>query len=403
MFWNSRSMDSKTKISTISLTVNIPRQQFRVALKLESTKADFDLALSSARRISDDVKDLRNAMNEYIVKAETILDKMPELSRDSFVRLFKSETDLFLSNKTDVLFFYKMKMDEAKKEGRISAYGQFKLCMNDLSTYSPNICFESIDERWLKNYSLYLKGKGNSDATVGIKLICLRQIFNVARKQRFIPEHCYPFKTFPISSSPKSKAVLYPEQTKALYEYQPVGLVESRAKAYYFFCYLGNGMNFKDMTMLRFKDIQNDSFTFIREKTKLSSRSGIKEIRVHLHDYMKQIILEHGNPSKNPDDYVFPVLKQGTDMMQQHRDRSRHKRYVNNKLTAIGVKLGFDVHLCLNLARHSFATMLKISGTATSHIGDAMGHASEKTTAIYMKSLPSESMKQLSNQLLAFA
>ncbi len=402
MFWNKRDMNQKTKQSSISITINLPRQQFRVNLKLTSTKAEFDLALSSTRKISDDIRDLRNALNDYMTKAENILNKMPELSRDSFVRLFKSETDLFLSNKTDVLFFYKMKMDEAKKEGRVSAYGQFKLCMNDLSVYSPNICFESIDERWLKNYSLYLKGKGNSDATIGIKLICLRQIFNVARKQKFIPDHCYPFKTFPISSSPKSKAVLYPAQLKLLYEYEPIGLVESRAKAYFFFCYLGNGMNFKDMTMLRFKDIQNDSFTFIREKTKVSCRSGIKEIRVHLHDDMKRIISEYGNPSNKPDDYVFPVLKQGTDLMRQHRDRCRHKRYVNNKLTAIGKKLGFDVHLCLNLARHSFATMLKISGTATSHIGDAMGHTSTKTTEIYMKSLPSESMKQLSNQLLAF-
>lgn len=403
MFWNKRGMDMKTKVSTISLTVNLPRQQFRVALKLTATKVEYDLALSSARKISDDVKELRNAMNEYLVKAETILDKMPELSKDSFVRLFKSETDLFLSNKTDVLYFYQMKMDEAKKEGRISAYGQFKFCMNDLTTYSPNICFESIDEKWLKNYSLYLKGKGNSDTTIAIKMICLRTIFNVARKQKFIPDHCYPFKTYSISSSVKSKAVLYPAQLKTLYEYEPVGIVEARAKAYFFFCYLANGMNFKDMTLLRFKDIQNDSFTFIREKTKLSCRSNVKEIRVYIHDDMKRIIADHGNKSNKPDDYVFPVLKTGTDVYRQHRDRSRYKRYVNGKLSAIGKKLGFDVHLCLNLARHSFATMLKISGTATSHIGDAMGHTSTKTTEIYMKSLPSENMKNLSNQLLAFA
>ena len=402
MFWNKRDMNFKTKEATISLTVNLQRQQFRVSLKISSTKADFDKALSTARNLTDIQKELKQAMNDYILKAETILDRLQEPSKESFVRLFKLETDLFQSNKTEVNFFYQMKQDEAVMEGRIGTSKYFQYGKRCLAIYAPKICFEDIDERWLKSYQMYMKGLGNSDASISIKMRCLRQIFNVARVMGFIPSLLHPFKTFKVPSSTKSKSVLYPAQLKALYDYVPVGIVEKRAKDYFFFCYLANGMNFKDMACLKWKDIHNDSFTFIREKTKFSCRNGVKEIRVHLHEDLKRIIDDYGNKSKKPDSFVFPVLNCKTDLLRQHSDRTRHKRVCNKKLALIGKSLGFDVHLCLNLARHSFATTLKLSGTPVAFIGDALGHTNSKTTEHYMKTLPDENVRQMSAQLLKF-
>lgn len=71
-------------------------------------------------------------------------------------------------------------------------------------------------------------------------------------------------------------------------------------------------------------------------------------------------------------------------------------------LNQIGTKLGFNVRLNLNLARHSFATMLKISGTPTSFITDALGHSNSKTTEHYLKSIPDEKYKNISDKLLEF-
>jgi len=402
MFWNKRNMDLKTKVSTIALTVNLPRLQFRVGLKLESTKADFDLALSSARKITDDVKALRQHMNDYLTKAETILERIESPTRESFVRLFKTETDLFHSNKTDVHFFYLSKMDELLKDGKIGTRKWFIQCRNCLVRYAPKVVFEEIDEKWLKDYHSYLKQRNNSDSTCAMKLRCLKIIFNIAKGQGFISEALNPFKHLKLAASGKSKAVLYPAQLKLLLEYQTKGIREARAKAYFFFCYLGNGMNFKDMTLLKNKDLTGDSFTFIREKTRARMKDGGKIIKVHLHDYMKQIILEHGNKLKAPDDYVFPVLTKGTSLLKQEADKWRHKRVANNMLTKIGKKLGFDVHLCINLARHSFATTLKLNGTPVSFISDCLGHSNTNTTTHYLKALPDENMRQLSNQLLAF-
>ena len=403
MFWNKRDMDEKTKEATISLTVNLPRQQFRVSLKIAATKADFDRALSTARLMSDSAKELKVTLNDYILKAESILDRLQEPTKETFVRLFKAETDLFQSNKTDVLFFYRFKMDEALKEGRVGTNKWFQQCMRCIESYSPKICFEDITEKWIKTYHLTLKNRGNSESTCAMKLRGLKIIFNVAKQQGFIPESCNPFKNISITASAKSKSVLYPIQLKSLYEYQPVGIVETRAKAYFFFCYLANGMNFNDMAHLKWKDIKGDMLTFIREKTKLRCKSGVKEIKVFLHDDMKRIISEYGSSLKKPDDYIFPIMNLKTDLVRQQIDKTRHKRACNRKLAKIGVKLQFDVHLCLNLARHSFATMLKLSGTPLSFISDAMGHTTSKTTEHYLKSIPDENIQQLSGQLLNFA
>ncbi len=52
--------------------------------------------------------------------------------------------------------------------------------------------------------------------------------------------------------------------------------------------------------------------------------------------------------------------------------------------------------------RHSFATRLKLDGTPTAFIGDALGHSSGAVTAYYLKTLPDSKYKQMSENLLKF-
>jgi integrase/recombinase XerD len=58
--------------------------------------------------------------------------------------------------------------------------------------------------------------------------------------------------------------------------------------------------------------------------------------------------------------------------------------------------------LTLNLALHSFATSLKIDGTPTAFINDALGYSSSAVTAHYMKTLPDNKYKEMSERLLEF-
>jgi integrase/recombinase XerD len=80
---------------------------------------------------------------------------------------------------------------------------------------------------------------------------------------------------------------------------------------------------------------------------------------------------------------------------------NRNKKISNKNLSRIGRELGFPVHLCLNLAHHSFATKMKIDNVSLVVISDAMGYTTMLITEHYMKSLPNENLKVMSANLLS--
>ena len=161
-------------------------------------------------------------------------------------------------------------------------------------------------------------------------------------------------------------------------------------------------MNFYDVAMLKYKNISGDIMTFVRHKTKNTSTNGVKEIKVYLHDLTKEIIKEWGNESCNPDDFIFPMLNRKMTAFEMQRKIKRDKGVSNRMLSKIGKELGFDVHLCLGLARHSYATKQKIDGIPIGFISDALGHSNTSTTEHYLKSLPNENLKIMSSNLLSF-
>lgn len=207
---------------------------------------------------------------------------------------------------------------------------------------------------------------GASATTVQIYLRNLRTIFNIAIKQGYISEKHYPFRNYTIGTSAKSKSVLYAADLKKLWEYEGTTLRERRAKDNFFFLYLCNGMNFKDCCYLKFKNIKGDTLSFVREKTKNTNTVADKQITVYLHDEIKNIINTWGNKPGNPDDYIFPILNGYKTAAEKERRRMKVQREINDKLKAIGVKLGIEEKVILGVSRHSFATHLMISGRRNS-------------------------------------
>ena len=59
---------------------------------------------------------------------------------------------------------------------------------------------------------------------------------------------------------------------------------------------------------------------------------------------------------------------------------------MNKALKAIGKELDIPIKLTTYCARHSYATVLKRAGVATSIISESLGHSSEKVTQIYLDS-----------------
>src|ERR1035437_4324892 len=109
-------------------------------------------------------------------------------------------------------------------------------------------------------------------------------------------------------------------------------------------------MNFKDMVCLKWKNIKGETFSFIRQKTKNTSNG--KNITVYISPETQALIDKWGIASSNPDDYVFGIIDDKMTLLKKDECKMRRTRQCNEKLAEMGKTLGFNVHLCLNLARH---------------------------------------------------
>lgn len=399
--WDKRYPKKGTNQCPVQLSISINGLQFKMSLRLYASKEDFDKAMSG-KSGNKEVKELRTEISNYAAKAELILEKLPNPTRESFQRLFKSETDLFNSNKTDVTFLFEEYIEMLKSEERIKTAANMEHALRSLKRYRAKLYFEDIDEAFLKGYRNWMVNNGNSATTAQIYLRNLRTIFNKAIKDGYISQRFYPFLKYSIGTSVKSKSVLYPDQVKKFIVYQPKTLRSRRAKDYWLFCYLCNGINFKDLVYMKNKNIKDDTIVFVREKTKRSNSVADKEIRAYLHPEIVRIIETWGRKSNNPDNFIFPILEGYDSAAERELRRKKIQKQVNQKLKEIGTELGFTIPLILNLARHSFATNLKLSGTPTSFITDSLGHTSVTTTQHYLKSIPDQKIKELSNSLLNF-
>ncbi|PQJ09604.1 hypothetical protein CJD36_016830 [Flavipsychrobacter stenotrophus] len=399
--FDKRYPKAGTDLCPIQLAVNISGLQFKVGLKLYANKADYDKACNS-KGGSEEIKELRRQITEYTTKAETILDRLPKPTREVFQRLFKSETDLFASQKNEITFLFEEYIAHVKSEDRIKTAQNLAGSLKSFKKYKSKIYFEDINEQWLKGYKAFMTKAGNSATTAQIYLRNLRTIFNIAIKQGYISEKHYPFKTFTIGTSAKSKSVLYAEDLKKLWDYEGTTLRERRSLDYFWMCFFSNGFNYKDCCYLKFKNIKGDTLSFVREKTKNTNTVADKQINVYINDKMRSIIDTWGNQPGNPEDYIFPILNGKTTAADKEVRRNKMQKQINANLKAIGKKLGIQEKVILNVARHSFATTLKVNGTPIAFISEAMGHSNVTTTNFYLKSLPTEKAREMSDSLLSF-
>jgi hypothetical protein len=72
-------------------------------------------------------------------------------------------------------------------------------------------------------------------------------------------------------------------------------------------------MNFKDLSLLRYRNLQGEYLVFERAKTVFTSRSNPRPISVFISDDMKRIIERWGNQPQLKESRIFPIIDIGAD------------------------------------------------------------------------------------------
>lgn len=200
-----------------------------------------------------------------------------------------------------------------------------------------------------------------------------------------------------IPSAQGRKLALDEPQKNKLLKYATLNIVARKGVDFWIFSYFCNGMNMADVCHLRFRDLPEGFVIFDRVKTRYTQRNK-KSIVVISRVEIKAIIDRWGNKPGNPNDFVFPVLRDGLTA-QQVQDRIHDFiAEVNSGLAAACADLGIP-KITTYSARHTYATILKNKGASISFLKEALGHADERTTENYLDSFDIETKRKMANLL----
>ena len=243
-----------------------------------------------------------------------------------------------------------------------------------LQEFRPGLDFKDITYTFLKDFEVYLRGKGNGINTVAKHLRQLRTLVNEAINQGYIHADAYPFRKYKIKQEKGRHEFLTPDELKKL---ENLEVSDRKLRhvldAFLFCCYVG----------LRYSDFcQLTPANFIRVNGKRwlhfkSIKTGI-ELRLPLH------LLFEGKALAILDRYniaEFASLGSNSE--------------VNKALSVIAGMARIKKHITYHTARHTCATLLIHQGVPITTVQRLLGHTSVKTTEIYSEILSSTIVKDL--------
>lgn len=342
-------------------------------------------------------KERRKKFDKIHRRAEEIIEEMSVFDYDEFKRRLTGKEAI---KKGTVQEYFEKKISETDK---VSTGKVYRSVLNSLEDFDKNITFQKITPKYLKAYEGWFISKGGSITSIGIYMRHFKAIINRAGKDGLIKS--YPFGVdngkYRIPKSSETKKALSKKEVGMLFDYRTNDWNEYLAKQYWFFSYLCHGMNMVDIANLKFKNIQDNHLKFIRQKTK-DTAAHKKEIVVILSDDIWDIINKIGNEIRDPEKYIFPILKQGMSSEQIHAKVQQHTKNTNKYLKRIAEKLGVNNKLTMYWARHSYSTILLRDGAPIEFISEQLGHADIKTTQNYLDGFEDEQKKKFSACLLNF-
>lgn len=311
-----------------------------------------------------------------------------------------------LSNKSDVLYWYLLAIEQYSKNSQIGTASNYQLSINSLLEFhkKKNLTFNSITPQWLRDYERYMVDvKKRSRTTVGIYLRPLRAIFNTVIAQKIVNSEHYPFgkRKYTIPSPKSTKKALSKEQLKILFETEPRTQDQKKAKAFWFFSYSCNGMNFKDIAYLQYKNIDGNTLQFRRAKTS-NTNSSQAPVIVYLNEFTQSVIDIYGNIIKTPDQYIFSIIDHESVPEERHRQLKNFIRYINQHFGSFAKELGIEEHVSSYWARHSFATQAIRNGASMEYVSEALSHSNLTTTRNYFAGFEDDKKREISNRILQF-
>jgi integrase len=280
---------------------------------------------------------------------------------------------------------FNSKIERLEEEGRPGTASAYRCAINSIQKFTNiDLKFGNITPEWLTRYEKHLLNEDKSIATVGIYMRTLRAVINDGRE--FMTPAQYPFGRgkYEIKKGYGRKMALTLSQINEILKLDLPTEEARKYRSLWYFSFLTNGININDMLRLKYSNIENGEILFLRGKT-VRTNPNQKEIRATLLPEMKVIIKKYGNHDRNPDNYIFPFLKDGMTPKEIRVRVQDVTRRINRRMKIIGESLGYG-SISTYSSRHSFASILKHHHVNIAFISESLGHSDLKTTEAYLSS-----------------
>jgi integrase/recombinase XerD len=404
----------------VKLKIHYNYSDKRYALNYDLTKDEFALSygeqdptkkqLKELKAQGKTLKGLQHTADELLaleLKARNIIRDLEPFSFEQFEKRFLRPT----SSIGNVFYYYKQTIDKLREEGRVSTAVNYEYSQKSIKEYlkaknkrEDYLPFDAVTRDLLEDYERWMQGEGKDLTSVGIYLRPLRALFNQAIEAGEVTRDLYPFSKsrYQIPAGSNVKKALTREDLKKLYEYNTEDPYIIKARAFWFFSYLCNGINVRDICELRYKNIKKDTIEFIRTKTKRTTKANQAPIVAALTPLAQEVIKIYGNRKNSPETYVFPIFKHHMTPEQQLRATLNFTKYINQHIKRLAKLAGVTEDISTYYARHTFSTLSVRSGKSLDFIQKTLGHSNIKTTQLYVGSLESDEIKDNASNLMKF-
>lgn len=375
--------------SPVKLRITFQRERHYYSLK-NTTGENIALIKNDFKKIYGEkprgkFKEFAIYLNKIEDMAREVIRELPIFSFDAFEKRFFSGH----GSKQDLLFLLKNKAQQLKDEGRITTAITFTRAASSLKAFKglEILPITKIDVNFLNEYERWMYGLGKSPTTTGIHLRNVRVIFNAAIINGTIRQEVYPFGKgkYQIPTGRNIKKALPNNEIGLIASYPAIdGTSEQRYRDYWLFLYLCNGMNLKDMSRLKYNNIDIDTIIFTRAKTQRENKQNPRNVTVIITPSVGRIIDRWGNKPGTPEQFIFPILDDGITPLQEYHKIQQATKMVNKYIRKIAKIVGISNDVSTSTARHSNATVLLRAGASHGFISENHGHSSVVTTENYL-------------------
>ena len=317
--------------------------------------------------------------------------------------------------------FMNLLTDLLLKNGQLRTVQHYKAALNSYMRFrnGKDITFREIDAEEIQSYEAYLKNVAKVCAnTSSFYLRVLRAAYNKAVERGFVPaRQPYPFKNVYTGIAKTRKRAIPAAAVSQIRRLDTANDAndangandankltpkQELARDAFLMSFYLRGISFIDLAHLRKSDLKDGFITYTRSKTG-------QRISIRWEKEMQDMVDKYqAETASSP--YLFPFLasdsvRKNTILQERRQDELRLYHNAESRiayhLKKLGVRNGIQGKLTLYVARHSWATAARDGNVPVSVISEALGHNSETTTQIYLRSIQSSEVDDANAKILA--